>query len=219
MQFSCCCCCCCSCCWGEWRRADWSWKPAREWAEDSRQKTVKQSDSSHCHFFFSSFFLQPTSSADRQRDRETVRQTVGRSFSKRLWFVTIVQYINQSWIYCEKWNLPAASANLQLQLWLRWRWSIFCWLCCCLCCCWFCWVVVVWVALRVGRINFTLCAGAATNRCSLFFSYECLFFYIFFLLFFLFFASFYVARGDVHCLWLKSIVTFVWDEPGSCQSL
>jgi len=24
-----------------------------------------------------------------------------------------------------------------------------------------------WVALRVGRINFTLCAGAATNRCSL----------------------------------------------------
>jgi len=42
----------------------------------------------------------------------------GRSFSKRkrLWFVTIVQYINQSWIYCEKWNSPAAPQQLRLGL-------------------------------------------------------------------------------------------------------
>lgn len=33
------------------------------------------------------------------------------SFSKRLWFVTIVQYINQSWIYCEKWNLLATTST------------------------------------------------------------------------------------------------------------
>jgi len=115
----------------------------------------------------------------------------GRSFSKRkrLWFVTIVQYINQSWIYCEKWNSPAAPQQLRLgllrrlHLHLRLRrpsslfdlqHSVFS-----LQSRFFSLQSSVpslrigerlqrsWVALRVGRINFTLCAGAATNRCSL----------------------------------------------------
>lgn len=64
--------------------------------------TVKcgHTDSSHCHFL-----CFPPSPIGSQEQRDV------RSFSKRLWFVTIVQYINQSWIYCEKWNLLATTST------------------------------------------------------------------------------------------------------------
>lgn len=53
----------------------------------------------------------------------------------------------------------------------------------------------------MGRINFTLCAGAATNRCSVF-SSSSLVSFIFVAFFSLVLFFMYVARATVQCRWL-----------------